>query len=678
MQHLLCRETFAVLLQISALNTSTQVTTAISPELQELISTCADVFKTPTSLPPERLQDHRIYLTPDSAPVNVRPYRYPHFQKDKIKKIVYELQHAGLIRPSSSPYSSPILIVRKKDGSWRMCVDYRALNKLSMKDCIPIPMVDELLDELHGASLYVKESKCTFAQHSVKYLGHVISSEGVSVDQDKVQCILSWPIPTTIKDLRGFLGLTGYYHKFAKDFGKLSAPLTQLLKKDAFSWNDNVTAAFKLLQKALTTTPILILPDFSKEFSLEYDVFGDGLGAQKLLSKLLGYDCEIIFRQGKENVAADALSRNTGSNFSLTAPIFSGVTEIIQEFHNDAELSILIQQLIDAPTCKLNFSYVNGVLRYKGRMKRSVKDFIAQCDVCQRNKAEAITPPGLLNPLPIPADVWIDISMEFIDGFPSSDRKSSILVVVDCLTKYARFIALTHPSSASSIAEIFVREIVRLHGMQRSIVSDRDPIFMSNFWDAYFTLQNTKLCRSSAYHPQYDGQTKARDHTLKLLISHLHDAQARVKAYIDAHRTEREFSIGDWVYLRLQPYRQRTITNQSFSKLSPRFYGPFRVLEWVGSVAYKLELPAASRIHPVFHVSLLKLKIGSTISVEQVLPSIIDYDKRGPESVLERKLFKKGSYAGTKWLVKWMDHPQEEATWEDADELLLRFPAFEA
>ncbi|XP_026451551.1 uncharacterized protein LOC113351849 [Papaver somniferum] len=124
-----------------------------------------------------------------------------------------------------------------------------------------LSIVFELL-RLH--KLFVKESKYAFAQKSIGYLDHIISSEGVSVDNDKIQCISYWPIPTSVKELRGFLGLAGYYRKFVKDFGKISAPLTQLLKKDAFLWNDKATTAFKLLQKALTSTPVLILPDFSK------------------------------------------------------------------------------------------------------------------------------------------------------------------------------------------------------------------------------------------------------------------------------------------------------------------------------------------------------------------------------------------------------------------------------
>jgi len=124
--------------------------------ITKVLETYSGIFAEPTELPPERLIDHRIPLLPGSSPVNVRPYRYPHFQKQEIDRLIRELLDAGLIRHSVSPYSSPVLLVKKKDGSWRICIDYRALNKVTIKDRYPIPVVDELLDELHGASIFSK------------------------------------------------------------------------------------------------------------------------------------------------------------------------------------------------------------------------------------------------------------------------------------------------------------------------------------------------------------------------------------------------------------------------------------------------------------------------------------------------------------------------------------------
>lgn len=150
---------------------------------------------------------------------------------------------------------------------------------------------------------------------------------------------------------------------------------------------------------------------------------------------------------------------------------------------------------------------VKNLFYWKG-LNKEVKFFIRDCQVCQVAKYETVAKPGLLQPLPIPEEVWYDISMDFITGLPKSMGKEVIFVVVDRLSKYAHFVALSHPFTAVQVAQAYLDNIFKLHGWPRSIVSDRDAVFLSKFWQGLFSLYGTSFLMSSAYHPQTDGQTE--------------------------------------------------------------------------------------------------------------------------------------------------------------------------
>ena len=138
--------------------------------------------------------------------------------------------------------------------------------------------VDKVLQLLEEKQLYAKRSKCFFGVQEVEYLGHIVSHEGVKVDPSKIKAIKEWKIPTSIKHLRGFLGLTGYYRKFVKNYGRIATPLTTLLKKDSFSWTPETTKSFEHLKKEMCQALVLATTNFTKTSTVECDASGNGIG----------------------------------------------------------------------------------------------------------------------------------------------------------------------------------------------------------------------------------------------------------------------------------------------------------------------------------------------------------------------------------------------------------------
>jgi hypothetical protein len=132
---------------------------------------------------------------------------------------------------------------------------------------------------LRAHDLFLKRSKCSFGTPSVAYLGHVISADGIAMDSDKVAAVASWPLPRSPRGVRGFLGLAGYYRKFIRDFGSIAAPLTRLLRKEAFVWTTEADEAFAAMKRALSSAPVLQMPDFARQFVVYCDAFGTGFGA---------------------------------------------------------------------------------------------------------------------------------------------------------------------------------------------------------------------------------------------------------------------------------------------------------------------------------------------------------------------------------------------------------------
>lgn len=152
------------------------------------------------------------------------------------------------------------------------------------------------------------------------------------------------------------------------------------------------------------------------------------------------------------------------------------------------------------------------------KMKDTIRQYVRTCAVCQQVKLERVKYPGLLEPIPFPEGVWEVVTMDFIDGLPQSNRANRILVVVDKFTRYAHFLPLIHPFTAAKVARAYLDNVYKLHGLPRAIISDRDPTFISRFWQELFKIIGTELNMSTSYHQQTDGQTECVNKCLEIYL----------------------------------------------------------------------------------------------------------------------------------------------------------------
>ncbi|KAL0641682.1 hypothetical protein Bca4012_102537 [Brassica carinata] len=655
-------------------------TTNPAPEIQEeiecLLQKYRDVFPedNPIGLPPIRGIEHQIDFVPGATLPNRPAYRTNPVETKELQKQVSELMEKGHIREIMSPCAVSVLLVPKKDGSWRMCVDCRAINNITVKYRHPIPRLDDMLDELHGScvfskidlksgyhqirmkegdewktafktklglyewlvmpfrltnapstfmrlmnhvlraligrfvvvyfddfliysktmkelvnhlkqvldvlrkeNLYANYKKCSFGTDNLVFLGFVVTSQGIHVDEEKVKAIREWPTPKSIGEVRSFHGLAGFYRRFVRDFSTVAAPLTEVIKKSDKKpiayFSEKLGGAtlnyptydkeLYALVRALQVWQHYLWP---KEFVIHtyHESLKHIKGQQKLNKRharwvefIETFPYVIHYKKCKENVVADALSRRYTLLSSMETKLL-GFEHIKSCYANDPEFKDVFRESEKRASGK--FYQVKGFLFYDNRlcvpsgslrelyvreahagglmghfgvaktlstlqehfywpgMKKEVERVCSRCVVCKQAKSK-VQPTGLYTPLPIPTTPWIDISMDFVLGLPRTRKgRDSIFVVVDRFSKMAHFLPCHKTDDASLVADLFFREVVRLHGMPRTIVSDRDTKFLSYFWKTLWGKLGTKLLFSTTCHPQTDGQTESVNRTLSTLL----------------------------------------------------------------------------------------------------------------------------------------------------------------
>nr|GEZ43078.1 retrotransposon protein, putative, Ty3-gypsy subclass [Tanacetum cinerariifolium] len=466
-------------------------------------------------LSPPRQVEFRIDLILGVAPVARASYRLAPYEIKEFSEQLKELSEKGFIRPSSSPWGALVLFVKKKDGSFRMCIDYQELNKLTIKNRYPLPRIDDLFDQLQGSSvyskidlrsgyhrlcireedilittfrtqehgehlktilnllrsenLYAKFSKCDFWLDSVQFLGHVIDSSRVHVDPAKIKANKNWAAPTTPTEVQQFLGLAGYYRRFIKEFSLISKPLTKLIQKNKlYVWGDDEEEAFQKLKLKLCSASILSLLEGSEDFVMYCDASLKGFGA-------------VLMQQEKENVVADALSRKDKESIRVCALAVMVHNNLPDQIQN-AQVEACKEQNIGAE------GFLGKGEPFEVRSDADIATYVSKYLTCAKVKAEHQKPSGLL-------------------------QQREIL-----LTKYAHFIPMNEKFKMERLTQLYLKEIVYRHGVPVLIISDRDPRFASRFWKCLQKSLGTNLDMSTTYHPETDGQSERTIQTLKDML----------------------------------------------------------------------------------------------------------------------------------------------------------------
>ncbi|GJU34918.1 RNA-directed DNA polymerase [Tanacetum coccineum] len=388
---------------------------------------------------------------------------------------------------------------------------------------------------LREQKLFANHKKCHFVTTEVIFLGYLVSGNGIRMDSTKVEAITTWPTPKSMHDVRSFHGLASFYRRFIRNFSSMVAPITDCLKQPKFVWTLESQKAFDTLKKAVTAAPVLALPNFEHVFQVECDASGLGIGgvlsqqnrpiaffSEKFndsRKRYSTYDKEFyaIVRTGSANTVADALSRRPVLTTTSTVHVegFENLKLLYVDDPNFKDLWIkcnttpfrdyvrrdgflfkghrLCVPLSSVREAIILKAHQGGLAGHFGpdktvamvserfflpKLVNDVVKVLSCCRICHLAKTHH-TNQGLYTPLPTPNGLWEDVSIDFVLGLPLTQRKKdSIMVVVDHFSKMAYFLPCSKTYDASQVARLYVAEVVRLHGVPKTITSDRDVKFV--------------------------------------------------------------------------------------------------------------------------------------------------------------------------------------------------------
>nr|GEX73583.1 hypothetical protein [Tanacetum cinerariifolium] len=413
-------------------------------------------------IPPARLVEFQIDLVPGAVPIARAPYRLAPSKMKELAEQLQELSDKGFIRPSSSPWGAPVLFVKKKDGSFRMCIDYHELNKLTVKNRYPLPRIDDLFDQLQGSSVYSKIDLRS-GYHQLR-----VSEEDIPKTAFRTQNLSAEDVGDMLrKDL-------------PKEKLKPRADGTLCLNNR--SWIPCFGELRTLIMHESHKSKYLIHPEAQTKALKPENLSAEDVGG--MLRKDLP--------KGKLEPRADGtLCLNNRS----WVPCFGDLRTLIM--HESHKLKYSIHPGSDKMYQDLKRLY------WWTNMKAKIATYVSKCLICSKVKAEHQKPYGLLVQPEISKWKWEKITMDFITKLPkTTNGYDTIWVIVDQLTKSAHFLPMRENDPMEKLMKLYIKEVVTGHGVPVSIISDRDGRFTSLFWKVLHKALETRLDMSTAYHPE--------------------------------------------------------------------------------------------------------------------------------------------------------------------------------